>query len=104
AIRGDPPAVCPLWRRGTRHPAAGDRARTAGLQHLIILDTNVVAELMKPAPDAAVINWLDRQSRRDLSTTSITKAEVLYGVARLPEGRRNAALVTEAERMFRDDL
>jgi toxin FitB len=71
---------------------------------LIILDTNVVSELMKPAPYAAVIDWLDLQSRRDLSTTSITKAEVLYGVARLPEGRRKAALATEAERMFRDDL
>ena len=71
---------------------------------MIILDTNVVSELMKPAPYPAVIDWLDRQSRSDLSTTSITKAEVLYGVARLPEGRRKAALATEAERMFRDDL
>jgi predicted nucleic acid-binding protein len=71
---------------------------------VIILDTNVVSELMKPAPNAAVTNWLHQQSRRDLSTTSISKAEILYGVARLPDGRRKVDLAAEAERMFRDDF
>src|SRR5687767_500096 len=71
---------------------------------MIILDTNVISELMKPQPNAAVVAWVARQSQRNLSTTSITKAEILYGVARLPDGRRKTALAREAERMFRDDF
>lgn len=71
---------------------------------MIILDTNAVSELMKRAPDPAVTRWLDRQSRKDLSTTSITKAEILLGVARLPDGHRKTALAADAERMFRDDF
>lgn len=71
---------------------------------MIILDTNVVSELMKPSPHAAVTNWLGRQPRHDLSTTSITKAEILYGIARLPDGRRKTGLAADAERMFRDDF
>jgi predicted nucleic acid-binding protein len=67
---------------------------------VIILDTNVLSELMKAKPSEVVIAWLARQSRKNLSTTSITKAEILYGVARLPEGRRKAALAADAERMF----
>ena len=71
---------------------------------MIILDTNVVSELMKPQPDEAVVAWLAAQSRRELSTTTITKAEILYGVARLPDGRRKTALAADADRMFRDDF
>ncbi|HEX3952451.1 MAG TPA: type II toxin-antitoxin system VapC family toxin [Stellaceae bacterium] len=71
---------------------------------MIIVDTNVVSELMKPHPDAAVIAWAARQSRDDLATTSITKAEVLYGIARLPDGRRRSALADAADRMFGVDF
>jgi toxin FitB len=71
---------------------------------VIILDTNVVSELMKPQPNAAVLDWLAGQSRDRLYTTSITKAEILYGVVRLPDGRRKADLAAEAQRMFRDDF
>ena len=71
---------------------------------MIILDTNVVSELMKSALATAVTDWLGRQSRQDLSTTSITKAEILYGVARLPEGRRKTALSAEVQRLFGDDF
>ena len=71
---------------------------------MIILDTNVLSELMKAKPSEVVVAWLARQSRKNLSTTSITKAEILYGVARLPEGRRKAALARDAERMFGEDF
>jgi predicted nucleic acid-binding protein len=71
---------------------------------VIILDTNVVSELMKPQPNAAVLGWLAGQPRASLRTTSITKAEILYGVVRLPDGRRKADLAAEAQRMFREDF
>ena len=71
---------------------------------MIILDTNVVSELMKPQPNAAVLGWLAGQPRASLRTTSITKAEILYGVVRLPDGRRKADLAAEAQRMFREDF
>jgi toxin FitB len=71
---------------------------------VIILDTNVVSELMKPQPNAAVLEWLTGQPRAGLRTTSITKAEILYGVVRLPDGRRKADPAAEAQRMFREDF
>lgn len=71
---------------------------------MIILDTNVVSELMRPRPNAAVADWVNRQPRRTLLTTSITQAEVLYGIALLPSGRRKASLDAEARRMFREDF
>lgn len=59
---------------------------------MIILDTNVVSEPLKPAPDAAVLAWLDAQSPATLCLTSITLAELLAGVAALPAGRRRNKL------------
>ena len=71
---------------------------------MIILDTNVISELMKPQPNAAVVAWMARQARKDFSTTAIAKAEILYGVARLPDSGRKIALASEAERLFRHDF
>ena len=71
---------------------------------MIVLDTNVVSELMRPQPDESVVRWVERQSRADLVTTSITKAEILYGVAILPDGRRKSALAAGADRMFQQAL
>lgn len=59
---------------------------------MIVLDTNVVSELMRPAPDTAVVTWLGRQARGSLVTTAITVAEIRLGLARLPDGRRAAEL------------
>lgn len=53
---------------------------------MIVLDTNVVSEAMKPAPDARV--WLGAQELEELATTAITLAEINYGLRRLPKGRR----------------
>jgi predicted nucleic acid-binding protein len=70
---------------------------------MVILDTNLVSELMKLAPSTAVIAWMDRQSLDDLFTTSITEAEILYGVERLPKGKRRDELMRQAEAVFAED-
>jgi predicted nucleic acid-binding protein len=59
---------------------------------VIILDTNVVSEPLKPAPDGAVLRWLDRQGLGTLYLTTISQAELLAGVLALPAGRRRTEL------------
>lgn len=59
---------------------------------MIILDTNVVSELMKPAPSSQVLDWMRDQDQKDLAITVITLAEIYYGLGRLPEGRRREDL------------
>lgn len=59
---------------------------------LVILDTNIVFELMKPQPDAAVRHWLDRQEGNTLVTTIVTLSEITFGIALLPEGSRKERL------------
>jgi predicted nucleic acid-binding protein len=71
---------------------------------VIILDTNVISELMRSEPHPAVFAWAAGQPRDQLHTTSITKAEILYGIAALPHGRRRSALATRADAMFVEDF
>ena len=71
---------------------------------MIFLDTNVLSELMRSHPAAPVFAWAAAQPRSALYTTSINKAEIFYGIAVLPEGRRRAALAAAAEAMFIDDF
>ena len=71
---------------------------------MIVLDTNVLSELMRPEPHPAVFAWVAAQPRASLYTTSLNRAEVLYGVAALPKGRRKEALAAAAELMFQEDL
>jgi predicted nucleic acid-binding protein len=59
---------------------------------MIILDTNVVSELMRPVPDARVIAWVDRQRVTELAITAVTAAELRAGVALLPAGRRRTRI------------
>ena len=54
---------------------------------MIVLDTNVRSELLAPAPTPAVVAWLAAQPAAAVFTTAVTEAEVLYGLALLPEGR-----------------
>lgn len=70
----------------------------------IVLDTNVLSELMKPQGSIAVKNWVAAQPRADLFTTSITQAEILYGIGILPDGKRSQALKAAAQAMFREDF
>ena len=47
---------------------------------MIILDTNVISELMRPKPSARVVVWVAKQRAAELFTTSITEAEIFYGI------------------------
>ena len=64
---------------------------------MIVLDTNVVSEVMKAAPDAAVRDWLTRLGDRPLTTTVVTVSEIEFGLRRLPDGRRRQALFANFE-------
>lgn len=59
---------------------------------MILLDTNVVSETMKPAPSPVVMAWLDRQAPTTLYLSTITVAELQYGIACLPDSRRRDQL------------
>ncbi|MFA7096830.1 MAG: type II toxin-antitoxin system VapC family toxin [Gammaproteobacteria bacterium] len=59
---------------------------------MILLDTNVVSEAMRPEPHPAVRNWLNEQSAETLYLSSVTLAELLFGIAALPAGRRKNTL------------
>lgn len=59
---------------------------------MIVLDTNVVSEAMKPEPDAAVRVWLNNQAAETLYLSSVTLAELLFGIRALPLGRRKHLL------------
>jgi predicted nucleic acid-binding protein len=62
---------------------------------MIVLDTNVVSEAMKPEPQPAVRAWLDNQAAETLYLSSVTVAELLFGIAALPAGKQKKML-TEA--------
>lgn len=67
---------------------------------MIVLDTNVVAETMRPQPDPSVMAWLDNQPSESLYTTAIAEAEIRYGIAILPEGERRNRLAAGADQAF----
>lgn len=71
---------------------------------MIVLDTNVLSELMRPAPEVTVTNWVATQSAASLFTTTITQAEILHGVLLLPRGRRRDAIEAAADAMFEEDF
>ena len=71
---------------------------------MIVLDTNVVSELMRHTPDEGVAGWAAKQPAAALYTTSVTQAEILYGIERLPVGKRRAALEGAAQAMFNEDF
>lgn len=55
---------------------------------MILLDTNVVSEAMKPEPHPSVRDWLDAQAAETLFFSSVTIAELLFGIRALPRGSR----------------
>lgn len=71
---------------------------------MIVLDTNVLSEVMRPQPNSRVVTWLAAQPARSLFTTAITKSEILYGIALLPKGKRRYALHQAATGIFDEDL
>ena len=59
---------------------------------MILLDTNIISEVMRPAPNKVVTNWLATQLLDELSLTSVTLAEIRYGLARISDGKRKLEL------------
>ena len=71
---------------------------------MIVLDTNVLSELMRPAPDGLVVQWMDTQPNASLFTTTVTQAEILYGVSILPAGKRKQGLAAAVDAMLEQDF
>jgi predicted nucleic acid-binding protein len=71
---------------------------------VILLDTNVISELMRPAPDAAVEQWLAAQPDASVFISAITEAELRNGAALLPSGKRRTALTAEIIAMLEEDF
>jgi len=69
---------------------------------MIVLDTNVVSELMRPAPDSRVLHWFGNQVAEDLHVTAVTMAEILHGIELISTARRRDVLRAAAEKMFAD--
>lgn len=67
---------------------------------MIVLDTNVLSEVMRPNPSREVLRWIDSQSGDELFTTAITVAEIYYGIELLPGGKRRNSLLAAAEAIF----
>ena len=65
---------------------------------MIILDSNVVSEIMRPRPDERILRWLDRQPRSSLWITSVTVFEIRFGLDAMPAGKRRTALMDSFER------
>ncbi|MCI5120206.1 MAG: PIN domain-containing protein, partial [Candidatus Electrothrix sp. AUS4] len=59
---------------------------------MILLDTNILSEPMRPSPNERVISWLDQQIITDLFICAITKAEIELGIALLPESKKKQSL------------
>ncbi len=71
---------------------------------MVLLDTNVLSELVRPEPDERVVSWLDSLDAATVATTAITAAELLYGVARLPDGRRKQQLSEAINGLIEEDF
>ncbi|MCY3728787.1 MAG: hypothetical protein OXF97_07330 [Nitrospira sp.] len=71
---------------------------------MVVLDTTVVSELMRLLPDPAVEAWVAGRPAASLFFSAIGEAELRYGVAIMPAGRRRDRLVAEIEAMLRDDF
>ncbi len=69
---------------------------------MILLDTNILSELMKSAPEKCVVEWIDTHPESEFYISSITKAEIELGLALLPAGIRKTNLVRASELMFAD--
>jgi len=74
---------------------------------MIVLDTNVVSEAMKPEPHPAVRAWLNDQAAETLYLSSVSLAELLFGIAALPAGKRKDMLAQTLDGLmglFRDRI
>jgi len=71
---------------------------------MIVLDTNVLSEALRPSPSQAVLDWLAAQDPLTVFVTSVTQAEVLYGVETMPAGKRRTSLQSAIEELFSEEF
>ncbi|MFB1487146.1 MULTISPECIES: type II toxin-antitoxin system VapC family toxin [unclassified Thiocapsa] len=71
---------------------------------MIVLDTNVLSELLRAKPEPVVVDWTVSQPIDTLFTTTVTQAEMLYGVGLLPDGRRRRRLEKAVAALFAQDF
>ena len=71
---------------------------------MIIVDTNVVLELLRPIPDPRVERWLAAQDGYHIYLTAISEAELRYGVAIMEHGKRRNALAEVIDRILKEDM
>ena len=69
-----------------------------------LLDTNVLSELLRLAPEPAVLNWFSEQPAESLFVSAVTQAEMMLGARLLPVGRRRGALEASIAAMFHEDF
>jgi len=71
---------------------------------VIVLDTNVLSEALKPSPSRTVLGWLASQEPLSVYVTAITQAELLYGIEVLPSGKRKSHLSVVITQLFAEDF
>jgi len=71
---------------------------------MIILDTHVLSEPWRPRPSPVVMEWMRAQPATALFTTSITEADLYFGLALLPHGKRRQSLAIAVDRVFAEDF
>ena len=71
---------------------------------MIIIDTNVISEVLRPTPEPAVEAWLGEQDGLSIYLTAISEAELRYGVAIMTSGKRRDGLGVAIDRILRDDM
>jgi toxin FitB len=71
---------------------------------MIVLDTNVLSEVLRRAPEPRVVEWLREQPRASVFTTTITRGEILFGIRLMPAGTRRDGLWDAATKIFDIDL
>jgi len=71
---------------------------------MIILDTNVLSEALRPVPEPSVLDWLENQPRASLFITTVTRGEILYGIRLLADGKRQRGLWEAAKGIFDEDF
>ncbi|MGL5857074.1 MAG: type II toxin-antitoxin system VapC family toxin [Angustibacter sp.] len=64
---------------------------------MIALDTNVLSEVVRETPSAAVVTWLEAHHPDEIFTTAVNEAEIRFGAVRLPRGRRRSTLLSAVE-------
>jgi len=71
---------------------------------MIVVDTNVISEIVKPVPSPRTLAWLASQPSSQLYIATITQAEILYGIELMPAGTRRTTLKAAIDVMFTEDF